>query len=213
MSDSIPTGPEIDPTATSDDRIIQAALVLISVHGLGGVTMSKVADTAGVSRQTLYNHYPNIDGIVAEAMRRHSQQSIELLEAALQIADSPMEKLEQLVRHVVSVSAHAHHAPDYRSGLSAQARATLDIYQEAVEEHIRAIIEDGRQVGAFRPDLTVAIDTILIRAMLDGTSELVARAPADAAQIGTAATRTILTAVESTEPAGPHGQRLSGAPG
>ena len=179
----------------TDDRIIHATLTLISEHGLGAVTMSRVADVAGVARQTLYNHYGDIDSIVTAAIDRHNRESIDLLEAALQIAESPADKIEQMVRHFVMVGSHAHHAFDFGIGLSAEVRAALDIYKEAVEQHIREILEDGQQSGDFRPDLTPEIDTTLARALLDGLYELATNTPDQASRITTTGTRTILAAL------------------
>ncbi|MEN8235137.1 MAG: TetR/AcrR family transcriptional regulator [Actinomycetota bacterium] len=189
------SGDHPDGSMTTDGRIIHATLTLISEHGLGAVTMSQVADTAGVARQTLYNHYGDIDGIVAAAIDRHNRDSIDLLEAALQIAESPTDKIEQMVRHFVMVGSHAQHAFDFGIGLSADVRAALDNYKEAVEQHISDILENGRHSGDFRPDLTPEIDTTLARALLDGLYELAADAPDQASRIATTGTRTMLAAL------------------
>lgn len=180
---------------STNDRIIHATLTLISKYGLGVVTMSRVADTAGVARQTLYNHYDDIDNIVAAAIDRHNRESINLLEAALQLAESPTDKIEQMVRHFVMVGSHARHAFDFGTGLSANARVTLNAYNDAVERHIRDILEDGRRSGDFRPDLTPEIDTILTRSLLEGLYELAADAPEQSSRIVTTGTRTILAAL------------------
>jgi len=180
---------------TTDDRIIQATLTLIGKHGLGAVTMSRVADAAGVARQTLYNHYGDIDSIVAAAIDRHNRESIDLLDAALQVAESPADKIEQMVRHFVMVGTHAHHAIDLGGGLSPDIRATLDSYNDAVEGHIRSILEDGQESRSFRPDLAPEIDTTLTRSLLDGVYELAARTPDQAARIAAAGTRTILASL------------------
>jgi len=181
--------------ASPGDRIIEAALTLIAEQGLGGVTMSGIAETAGVARQTLYNHYPDIDSIVAEAISRHNRESIDLLEASLRVVDLPEDKLEQLVRHVVSIGAHAHHAPGFQHGLSAEARATLGAYDEALDRRIREVLTDGQRTGVFRADLTPGVDAILIRHVLNGLLDLAAGAPDQAATLATTGTRTLLAAV------------------
>lgn len=193
MSGATPT--HSGAAASPDDRIIEAALTLIAEQGLGGVTMSGIADTAGVARQTLYNHYPDIDSIVAAAISRHNRESIDLLEASLGVVDLPEEKLEQLVRHVVSIGAHAHHASGFQHGLSAEARATLGAYDEALDRHIREVLAEGQRTGAFRSDLIPDVDAILIRHALNGLLELAATAPDQAAQLATTGTRTLLAAV------------------
>lgn len=181
--------------ASTDDRIIHAALSLIAHNGLGAVTMMKVAETAGVSRQTLYNHYPDVDRIVAEAIGRHNRESIQMLETSLSVVGHPEGKLEQLVRHVVSLGAHAHHAPGIEHGLSADARATLSEYNDALNRCVREVLEQGQQDGVFRQDLTPDIDVALIRHMLNGLAEQSAEAPEQAAAIATTGARTIHAAL------------------
>lgn len=178
-----------------NDRIIHATLTLISEHGLGAVTMSRVADTAGVARQTLYNHYDDIDTIVTTAIDRHNRESLDLLEAALRLAESPTGKIEQMVRHFVMVGSHARHTLDFGTGLSADARVTLDTYNDAVEQHVRGILEDGQRSGDFRPNITPEIDTVLVRALLEGLYELAADTPEQVSRIVITGTRTILAAL------------------
>jgi len=180
---------------STDERIIHAALALIAQEGLGAVTMRSIAESAGIARQTLYNHYRDIDSIVAAALKRHNEESIELLEHALRVVDDPSGKLEQVVRHVVSIGTHAHHTPGIELGLSSEARATLAEYHVALDSSIREILEDGQRSGDFRPDLSLDLDTTLVRHMLDGLTEEAARAPAEAAAIASAGIRTIRAAL------------------
>jgi TetR/AcrR family transcriptional repressor of nem operon len=190
------SGDHPNDSMSVNDRIIHATLTRISELGLGAVTMSGVADTAGVARQTLYNHYDDIDTIVATAIDRHNRESIDLLGVALQMAESPTGKIEQMVRHFVMVGSHAGHAFDFGTGLSADARVILDTYNNAVEQHVRGILEDGRRGGDFRPNIAPEIDTVLIRALLEGLYELAADIPGQASRIVTTGTRTILAALQ-----------------
>ena len=180
---------------STDERIIHAALTLIAHEGLGSVTMRGIAETAGIARQTLYNHYPDVDSIVAAALKRHNEESIQLLESALLTTDDPTGKLEQLVRHVVSIGTHAHHTPGIELGLSPEARATLEEYQAAVHSSIRQILEDGQRSGVFRSDLSLDLDTALVRHLLDGLTEQAARTPGNAAAIASGGIRTIRAAL------------------
>ena len=181
---------------STDERIIHAALTLIAHEGLGSVTMRGIAETAGIARQTLYNYYPDVDSIVSAALRRHNEESIQLLESALRTMDEPSGKLEQLVRHVVSIGTHAHHTPGIEHGLSPEARATLEKYQVALDNSIRRILEDGQRSGVFRSDLSLDLDTTLVRHMLDGLTEQAARRPDSAAAIAAGGIRTIQAALD-----------------
>lgn len=158
--------------------------------------MMEIAETAEVARQTLYNHYPDVDSIVVEAISRHNRASIQLLEASLHVADTPEEKLEQLVRHMVSIGAHADHASGIEHGLSARARQTLVEYDNALDGHIGEILEEGQRTGAFRKDLTPDIDAVLIRHILTGLAHQAAKTPDNAAALASIGRRTVLAAVE-----------------
>lgn len=177
------------------DRIIDAALNLIARDGLGAVTMMRIAETAGVARQTLYNHYPDVDSIVVEAISRHNRESIHLLDISLSVVDRPEGKLEQLVRHMVSIGAHAHHTSGIEHGLSAGAREMLSEFDDELHRRIRDILEAGRRTGAFRKDLDPAIDAVLIRHILTGLTYQAASAPDTAAELAATGTRTVLAAV------------------
>lgn len=56
-----------DEPVTTRDRIVERAAELTTEHGWAWVTMSKLADAAGVSRQTVYNEIGNKPAL-AEAM-------------------------------------------------------------------------------------------------------------------------------------------------
>jgi AcrR family transcriptional regulator len=183
-----------DPASTAD-RITQAATHLISEHGLGGVTMSGVALAAGVSRQTLYNHFADVEGIVAAAILQHNREGVALLEAALEIGDSPRGKLEQLVRHFVMLGAHGHSAAQIEPGLSADTRADLGVWDEAVNDRIQEVLEVGVRTGDFRADLVPTMDPTLIRHLLDGIQSVTAFSPQDSARVAQVGIRTVLAAV------------------
>lgn len=182
---------------SAQDRIVHATLTLIAADGLGGLSMARIAATAGVARQTLYNHYPDVDSIVAAAVERHNHESLRLLESALRVVDDPSGKLEHLVRHTVALGAHGHHAAGIEQGLSAGARATLVEYHHALDRHIHDVLDEGRRQGTFRPDLDPDLDAILIRHLLNGLAELSATTPEHAPAIAATGTRTVLAAVSA----------------
>lgn len=183
------------PGVSTRDRIVHAALVLINDLGLAGVTMSGVADAAGVARQTLYNHYPDVDSIVAAAISQHSAESVERLHAAMRVVEGPLDQLEQLIRHVAATTAHAPHGLDMRHGLSPEARASVAEFDHALDALIARMLEDGRSAGVFRADLDGETDTLLVRSMLEGLSAAIAASPDRSAEITSAGTRTIRAAL------------------
>ncbi|MCP3975816.1 MAG: TetR/AcrR family transcriptional regulator [bacterium] len=187
----------MEQPASVPDRIIHATLQLINEHGLGGITMTSVAKGAGIARQTLYNHYADVDTIVASAISRHNTEAIELLEGALAVIDSATAKIEQLVRHVASVSGH-HNQLLASPTLSRDARETLSDYDSALDGILREILESGRESGEFRANLMPTMDAVIVRHLLEGVSDLVAAERDAAAAIVAASTTTIMAAVQQT---------------
>ncbi len=184
-----------DKKLSTSDRIVHATLTLIAGEGLGSVTMRRIAETAGIARQTLYNHYPDVDSIVVEALERHNRESIAMLESTLVVVNDPNDRIEQLVRHMVAVGAHAQQVHGIERGLSAQARERLKGYEEAIDRWIGQIVRDGQESGVFRNDLDPEVDVDLIRRMLDGLAEQAGRSPKAVAEIAAVGTRTILAAI------------------
>ena len=180
------------------ERIIDAALTLVAEHGLAGVTMVAVADTAGVARATLYNHYPDVASIVTDAATTHNQHAIDGLRQALAVVSTPDEAIRQLVRHIASISAHGHTITTHH-GFPPELRDQLAAFDTELEQHTERILTDGITSGTFRPDLDIATTATLLRHMLTGVSELVAATPERAAHTADEATRTLLAAITTNQ--------------
>jgi AcrR family transcriptional regulator len=58
------------------DRILEAADGLFYSHGIQAVGVDAVAAEAGISKRTLYKHYPSKDELVAAYLARRSGQAI-----------------------------------------------------------------------------------------------------------------------------------------
>jgi len=183
--------------ASTQERITTAALSLIGERGLSDVTMIDVARSAGIARQTLYNHYPSIDSIVADALSRHNQDSIDQLRSALAVVETATDKMTQLVRHIAQISAHHDHTIDLDNSLAPQHRASLTQFVTAIDELIATILVQGQTDGIFRSDLDPDVDTTLVRQILTGISNLVAATPDEAAAIAATGTRTVLAALNN----------------
>lgn len=195
--DATSPGPGTPSALPTEERIIGAAIELIGRDGLGGVSMSAVAQAAGVSRQTLYNHFPDVDSILTAAIHHHNQEAGAMLTASLAITDSPTGKLDQLVRHVVMLGSHGHGSQQIMDGLSANSRAVLAVHQQEMASQIAAILDEGKRTGEFRADLTSDVDVLVVVAMLDGIMDATSRAPDQTAKVAHAGLRTLLRAVQA----------------
>jgi len=157
--------------------------------------MIEVARTAGVARQTLYNHYPDVDSVLADALARHNQHRLEQLRSAVSVAETAPDKIEQLARHIALISTEQGHSIDLDHSLAPHHRVALTSFNSALEALIVDIINQGQADGSFRADLDAGVDAPLVRQLLTGISNLVSADPARAATIATTSTRTILAAL------------------
>lgn len=58
------------------DRILEAADRLFYAQGIQAVGVDAVAAEAGISKRTLYNHYPSKDGLIAAYLERRTGLAI-----------------------------------------------------------------------------------------------------------------------------------------
>lgn len=181
--------------SSTRDRIIDAALTLIAERGPSQVAMIDIARTAGVARQTLYNHYPDIPSILTEAAAHHDAMAIANLEQALSVVEEPSDVIRQIILHVAAISTHRGHTIKSHTALPVDLRERMSGFDAALEQRIRQALGDGVEQGTFRKDLVVDTDAVLVRHALDGLSALVAARPEAAAEIVADATRTLLAAL------------------
>jgi AcrR family transcriptional regulator len=85
-------------TAVMKDTIVEAAGSVLEQHGVGGMTMDRVASTAGLTAGSLYNYFRNKDDLVQFIYERLVEPFFQTLE---EIAAGEMpapKKLEKIVR-------------------------------------------------------------------------------------------------------------------
>lgn len=74
--------------------ILEAAITVVSRYGIRKTTMSDIADTAGVSRQTLYAHYKNKDAVFVDTMRYVADKTQATVKERWKTAEKTSEKLD-----------------------------------------------------------------------------------------------------------------------
>lgn len=175
------------------DRISHATLELIAEHGLTAVTMSAVAKRAGIARQTLYNHYPDVDTIIGAVVERHQSDSLSALNAILATMTSPLDQLEHLVRHAAAMAQHGNQT--IKSGLSSSVQSVLDRYDDDMLGVVEEILCQGIEQGELRPDLRPDRDAVIVLRIIEATGELVIAEPEDKADVVVAVLATLRAAV------------------
>ena len=129
---------------------IRAAGALVSTHGLRGVTMSRIADDAGVSRATLYRYFPDVESILQEW---HEQHVREHLEALADIASRPGEPIDRLEAVLCAYARIEHEQP--RDEIATQLHDTP--HAHGADEHVLALLVElltqCADAGSVRSDI------------------------------------------------------------
>jgi AcrR family transcriptional regulator len=146
-----------DPRVTANRRTVQqAALDLLSSDGIGGLTVERLADASGVSRSTIYRHWPDPRILVAAAFEDILGRGAEPEGAAGDPAERLLEYLRDYARRLndptyatvlITVIEWSWRDPEFAR---AQARTFDDSRSRA-----RAILQAGRTAGAFPTDLPI----------------------------------------------------------
>jgi AcrR family transcriptional regulator len=78
-------------------RILDAALTVMSRHGLSRLALEDVAREAGTSRQTVYRHMHSREGLVAATIVREEQAFLERMSSAM----NPEQPFEDALRSAI----------------------------------------------------------------------------------------------------------------
>ena len=65
-----------NPERTHGNGSCGATFELVAEEGLGSVTMTAIADRADVARQTLYNHFNDVEQIVIAGSRSTTRSGL-----------------------------------------------------------------------------------------------------------------------------------------
>jgi len=130
------------------DAILDAAEDLLE---RGQANISAVAAQAGVSRVTVYAHFPTWEALLEATVARAVRRTMTALEAADPGAGPPVQALERMLagawQHLARYSAMAQAVAEL---LSPEAVTRT---HQAAHQTIGALLERGRADGSFRTDL------------------------------------------------------------
>lgn len=162
-------------------------LGLAAERELSTLTMSEVAKRAGVNRATLYQHYPDVEALVTDAMEGAVSQVARA--AALCPLEAPRDSAPQ---PLVDLFTHvAEHGVLYRRTLSAQGSARFSSrIHDSIAGELRARFERGARPGGF-DDVPADLHAAYLAGALTGviTSWITADAPAPAEETALAVWR------------------------
>jgi len=181
------------------DAILDAAEELLRTQGYANI--SAVAIQAGVSRVTVYAHFPTWEAILEAAVERAVRRTMAALESVHADEGPPIEALDRML------AAAWQHLARYQAMAAAVAElltpeAVTRTHQGA-HHAIGALLERGQADGSFRTDLPAGWLITACIALIHACSDQVRAgqiAEHDAARILTTSVRDLFTGTRPGRP-------------
>ena len=169
-STTSPTLPMVGRSPSSThDRVVDAAVDLTSRIGWSKVTMGKLADEVGVSRQTVYNEVGTKPGLAEAMIQRELQRFMALVQLAFDA--HPDDLVEAIRAAAASVLEHAHDNALLKAVVSATHGADTELLP-LLTTHSASLLTVAKQVIA---DRMVPYDVRLEGLRLDAAIDAVVR--------------------------------------
>lgn len=134
------------------DAILHSAGELATEGGLRSVTMSKIAERAGIGRATLYRYFADVEAVL---LAWHEAQIAEHVAQLAAIADRAerRERLPAVLEAfaLLSRESHGHHDADLEGFLHRDRQ--LDRARDEVSALVATLIADAARDGVVRDDV------------------------------------------------------------
>jgi AcrR family transcriptional regulator len=130
--------------------ILDTTASLVAEHGLTAVTMSQIAQAAGIGRATLYKYFPDVEAIMMAWHERQVTDHLHQLAGLRERSDDPGQRLHAVLQ-AYAVIRHDHHGHDlasvlHRGGHMVHARQHL-------RDFIAGLLADAVAGGQVRGDV------------------------------------------------------------
>ncbi|EGX61053.1 MULTISPECIES: TetR/AcrR family transcriptional regulator [Streptomyces] len=136
------------------DAILSTTAELAAERGVRSVTMSQIAEQAGIGRATLYKYFPDVEAILIAWHDRQITEHLGQLAEVRDQADGPADQLEAVLRAFAHISrqSRGHHGTELAALLHRDERVVRA--QRQLHDMVRNLLAEGAQTGAFRADVT-----------------------------------------------------------
>jgi AcrR family transcriptional regulator len=135
------------------EAILSTAAALVAAHGLRSVTMSQIAEEAGIGRATLYKYFKDVEAILLAWHERQITGHLEQLAEIRDQAGDPSERLEAVLEAyaLISHETRGHHDTELAAFLHRDEH--LARARQHLVEMIRDLLAEAARSGDIRDDV------------------------------------------------------------
>ncbi|RSM65231.1 TetR/AcrR family transcriptional regulator [Kibdelosporangium aridum] len=134
------------------DAILQATWALVTEHGPLSVTMSQIAEKAGIGRATLYKYFPDVEAILHAWHQRHIAGHLEHLGQLHDGAGNPMQRLEAVL-NAYALICRQRTRPDAVLAALLHRGDYVDEAQQHVHDLVKQLMTEAAATGSVRDDV------------------------------------------------------------
>ncbi len=136
------------------DAVLDTTAALAAEHGLLSVTMSHIAEEAGIGRATLYKYFPDVEAILLAWHERQIDRHLEHLAEVRDHAGDAGQRLEAVLEAyaLISHESRGHHDTELAALMhrgDQVARA-----EQQLRGMIRSLLSEAAEAGYVRHDVT-----------------------------------------------------------
>jgi AcrR family transcriptional regulator len=135
------------------DAILETTAALVAEHGLRSVTMSQIAEQAGIGRATLYKYFPDVEAILVAWHERQVAGHLEYLAEIRDQAGDAAARIEAVLEAyaLISHESQGHHDSELAAFLHRDEQ--LPRAQQQLRHMIRQLLSEGAKAGDLRDDV------------------------------------------------------------
>ena len=136
------------------DAALDAMGALVADRGLVALTMSQIAEQAGIGRATLYKYFPDAQAVLTAWHERQITAHLDQLTAAADPAGSAMARLEAALRTYAHIQYHSsrHHGGEL--GALLHQGEHVEHARQRLRDFLRTLIAAAARDGDVRDDVT-----------------------------------------------------------
>jgi AcrR family transcriptional regulator len=132
------------------EAILEATAALVSAKGLQAVTMSQIAEEAGIGRATLYKYYSDVESILVAWHKRHISAHLEHL---AQVRDQAGDADERLASVLEAFALISFERRDTNLAAVLHRGEHVAHAERHLSEMIRELLDEAAKAGAIRRDV------------------------------------------------------------
>lgn len=137
------------------DAALDAAAALVARHGLRGVTMSQIAEDAGIGRATLYKYFPDVDAVLVAWHERQVNGHLDQLIAARDHAEDAHSRLTAVLAAYAHITCEPHRHHDVELTVTLHADAHVAQAHDQLRRLLHDVLADAATAGHVRSDVPI----------------------------------------------------------